>query len=84
MVPVFQEFCGEVAIIGHENQPGGGVFEIADGIDAFGEATKKIAKRFAALRIGEGGDHLGRLMEEQVNGAWRGINGAASGFNLVL
>ena len=73
MIPVFEELGGEVAIVGKEDQAGGGVFEIADGIDAFGKSAKKIAKSFAALGIGERGDDFGRFVEEEIDGARSGI-----------
>lgn len=84
MIPVFEQLGGEVAIVGHENESGGGVFEIAHGIDALRKATKKIAEGFASFRIGERGDDFGRLVEEQVDVALVGIDGAASGFDFVF
>jgi len=84
MIPVFEELGGEVAIVGHEDESGGGVFEITDGINALREAAKKIAKGFASFRIGECGDDFGGLVEEEVDVALIGIDGAASGFDFVL
>lgn len=82
-IPVFQELCGEVAIVGHEDQAGSGVLEIADGINAFGETAKKIAERFSAFGIGEGGNDFGRFVEKEIDRAWGGFDEAAGGFDFV-
>jgi hypothetical protein len=84
LVPVLQELGGQIAIVSKENETSGCVFEIADGIDAFGKTAKKIAESFAAFRIGKGGDNFGRLVEEEIDGARGGIDGAAGGFDFVL
>ena len=65
--PMFQEMRGEFAIVREEDQTGGGVFEIADGIDALGESAQEIAKRFAAFGISEAGNNFGRFVEEQID-----------------
>jgi hypothetical protein len=70
VVPMLQEVRREIAIIGKENEAGGGVFEIADGIDAFGKAAEEIAKSFAAFGIGQAGDDFGRLVEGEINSAF--------------
>jgi len=84
VIPVFEELRGEVAVVGEEDEPGGGVFEIADGIDAIRKSTKKITQSFAAFGIGERGDDFGRLVKEKVDVA-RGSAGdfASGGFDLI-
>jgi len=83
MIPVFEELGGQVAIVGKKDQAGGGVFEIADGIDTFGKTAKIITKIFAALGIGERGDDFGRLVEEEIDVARSGFDGASGSFDFV-
>jgi hypothetical protein len=84
MIPVFEKLRGEVTVIGHENEARNGVFEIAYGVDALGKATKKIAERFAPFGISERGDNFGRLVEEEINVAFIGIDGTTSSFDFVF
>ena len=84
MIPVFEELGGEIAVVGHEDQAGGGVFEIADGIDALWKTAKEIAEGFAAFGIGERGDDFGRFVEEKIHAAGSGFDGAAGGFDFIL
>ncbi len=81
--PRLEDFVGQQAIVGHENQAAGGVIEIANGIDALRKSTKKIAKSLAAGRIGEGGNDLGRFVHDQVDGLAGFFDEAACGFDFV-
>ena len=83
-IPVFEELGGEIAVVGHEDEASGGVFEIADGINALGKAAQKIAEGFAALGIGEGGDDFRRLVEDEIDEALGGFDSAAGGFDFVF
>ena len=85
VIPVFEKLCGEVTVIGEENQAGGGIFEIADGIDALRKSAKKIAKRFAALRIGQRRDDFRRFVEEEIHMAWSCVrfDETSGGFDFV-
>jgi hypothetical protein len=83
MVPVFKELRGQVAVVGEKDEAGSGVFEIANRIDAFGKAAKKIAESFAALRIGERRDDLGWFVEEKIDVARSGLDESAGGFDFV-
>jgi len=84
LVPVFEELGGEVAVVGHEDEACGGVFEIANGIDALGKTAEEIAEGFAAFGIGEGRDDFGRFVEEKIDEAGSRFDGAASGFDFVF
>jgi len=83
MVPVFEELGREVAVVGEKDEAGGGVFEIANGINAFRKAAKEIAEGFAAFRIGEGGDDLGGFVKKEIDGARGGVDGATGRFDFV-
>ena len=84
MIPILQELSGEVAVVGHEDETGRSVFEIANRIDALWKTAKEIAKSFAALGVGESGDDFGRLVKQQVDRARGGVDGTAGGFDLVF
>jgi hypothetical protein len=84
MIPVFEKLGGEIAVVGHEHESGSGIFEIADGVDALGKSTQKIAEGFASFGIGERRDDFRRLVEKQIDVALVGIDGAAGGLDFVF
>jgi len=65
--PGFKNDRGEIAIVGEKDEAGVGVIEGADGIDALGETAEEIAEGAAAFGIGEGGNNLGRFVEEEID-----------------
>jgi hypothetical protein len=81
---VLEELGGEVAIIRHEDESGGRIFEVAHGIDTLRQSAEKIAECFAALGVGEGGDDFGRLVQEEIEEARGGTDGTTGGFDFVL
>jgi hypothetical protein len=84
VVPVLEELRGEVAVVGEEDEAGSGVFEIADGVNAFGKTAEKIAEGFASFGIGERGDNFGRFVEEEIDvPRGRVGDGAACSFDFV-
>src|SRR5882724_5225979 len=83
IVPALEQVRGEVAIIGEEHQAGIGIFEIANGVNAFGKSAQQIAQRFAALWIGERGNNFRRLVKQQINFAAFGGNFFTGDFNFV-
>jgi hypothetical protein len=84
-IPVLEELRGEVAVVGEEDQTGGRIFEIADGVDAIGKAAEKIPEGFAAFGVGERGDDFGRLVEKEIDVAGSSSGDvAASGFDFVV
>jgi len=82
--PVFEHLRGEAAVVGEQDEATGGVVEAADGINALGKTAKEIAKGFAAFGIGERGDHIGRLVHDEINGAFLGFDSVASGLDFVF
>lgn len=84
MGPGFEHGGGEIAIVGEKDEAGVGVVEGADRINALGKAAQEIAKRAAALGIGEGGDDFGRFVEDEVDVIFFGFDEVAGGFDLVL
>ena len=84
MIPVFENLGGQVAVVGHEHESRGGIFEIADGVDALGKSTEKIAEGLASFGIGERRNDFSRLVEKQVDVALVGIDGAAGGLDFVF
>lgn len=82
--PGFEHGGGEIAIVGEKDEAGVSVIEGANGIYAFGKTAQEIAKRAAALRIGEGGNDFGRFVEEEIDVIFFGFDEAAGGFDLVL
>jgi len=82
--PGFEHGGGEVAIVGEKDEARVGIVEGADRIDAFGKAAEEIAKRAAALGVGEGGDDFGRFVEDEVDVILFGFDETAGGFDLVL
>jgi hypothetical protein len=82
--PGFEHGGGEIAIVGEKDEAGVGVVEGADGIDTLGKTAQEIAKRAAALGIGERGDDLGRFVEDEVDVIFFGLDEVAGGFDLVL
>ena len=82
--PVFEHLRGEAAVVGEQDKAAGGVVEAADGINALGKTAKEIAKGFAALGIGERGNHIGRLVHEEISGAFLGFDSMAGSFDFVF
>ena len=67
MFPVPEQFGGEIAIVGEQDDAGRRVLEIADRIDARGKAAQGISQRLAAFWIGHRSDDFGRFVKRQVN-----------------
>lgn len=82
--PGFEHGGGEIAIVGEKDEAGVGVIEGTDGINAFGKTAQEIAKRAAALGIGEGGNDFGRFVEEEIDVIFFRFDEAAGGFDLVF
>ncbi len=83
MFPIFEESGGEVAVIGQEDKPARGVFEIADGIDSRGKAAERVFKRLAAFWVGHRGDNFRRLVEREIDVVFGGGDDFAGGFDFV-
>jgi hypothetical protein len=58
--------CGQLAIVGQEEQPLAVVVETPDGIHVFADAFEEIDDRLTALRIGASGDDASRLVHQDV------------------
>lgn len=84
VAPGFEHGGGEVAIVGEKDEAGVGVVEGTDGIDALGKTAEEIAQGAAAFGVGEGGNDLGRFVEDEIDVIFLGFDEAAGGFDLVF
>jgi len=82
--PGFEHGGREVAIVGEKDEARVGVVEGTDGIDALGKTAQEIAEGSAAFGVGEGGNDLGRFVEEEIDVVFLRLNEAAGGFDLVF
>jgi hypothetical protein len=82
-IPVLEELRSEVAVVGEEDNAGGGVFEVPDRVNAVRKAAEEIAEGFAAFGVGERGDNFGGFVEQEIDVARSGRDGAADGFDFV-